>query len=191
MLPLISNVLPTLPQAPTAAPATNPALLLSGSSDAAARQQLPSAVVANTPPAAYFPGTAPQRELSRADDRTLRVPVPPPTGDYIEVAQPEPTSTAGTRFSTPVTLGIPLTTQLNAQVLAQQTARAANDDGEPLIAVRNAEATPSRTKEPSLSTAKGASAYGLAAARTAQLAVQAAPEPEPEPVAAPEELPTT
>lgn len=167
MLPLISNVLPTTPAVSSPSASASATYLFSGMADASAatRQQLPSAVMAAAAPAAYFPGTLPQRENApaRANDRVLRVPVPPPTGDYIEVQQPPPTSTAGIRYSMPVTLGIPLTTQLSAQFLAQQAAAG----GEQTLAMRDERLV--KSKEPTLSTAKGAIAYGMAAARTAAL----------------------
>ena len=170
MLPLISSALPATPAVPSQnAPASASLVLGSGTTDASAasRQQLPNAVIATGAPAAYFPGTAPQRDVQSTNDRTLRIPVPPPTGDYIEVKQPPAPPAAATRMSAPVTLGIPLTTQLNAQFLAQQVTRAPAENTMPEPVVRDVRPSPTKGREPSLSNASGASAYSIAAARSA------------------------
>ncbi len=179
MLPLISNALPTTPAVPSQNAPASASLLLSSSIDAAAagRQQLPNAVLATGAPVAYFPGTAPQRS-GQGVDRTQRIMVPPPTGDYIEIEQlPQPAVAA--RMSVPVTLGIPLTTQLTAQFMAQQAVRAAANapSEETAAATREEKPASTKTREPSLANAKGASAYGIAAARSA--IIQAQPEIEP------------
>lgn len=173
MLPLISNALPTTPTVATQSAPANAALLLGGSADAGAssRQFLSNAVVATGAPAAYFPGTAPQRPSPmQGADRAQRVAVPPPTGDYIELQPaPQPAPSAAARFSAPVTLGIPLTTQLTAQFMGQQAVRPAGS--EPA-----SQPTPLRGKEQSFGSARGVAAYGIAAARTAS--IPAAPEVE-------------
>jgi len=185
MLPLIANVLPTTPAVPTQNAPANASLLLAASTDAgaAARQLLPNAVMATGAPVAYFPGTAPQRQVqmqTQSADRTLRVPVPPPTGDFIEVQQPAMQTAAAARFSVPVTLGIPLTTQLTAQFMAQQATANAVQQTESYFQPRDEKsaATPGRNKEPSFGSARGASAYSIAAARSA--IIDAVPEDAPQ-----------
>lgn len=179
MLPLISNALPLGNASSSASAPASAALLLSGSTDAGAtgRQQLATAVTATGAPAAYFPGTAPQRELQPAADRTLRVPVPPPTGDYIEVQQPPAPLPAAQRFSVPVTLGIPLTTQLNAQFMGQQTGVRSAESALP----REDKELAGKGREPVFGTAHGATAYGIAATRAASIKAPPEAEPLPEP----------
>lgn len=177
MLPLISNALPSTPTVPSQSAPANASLILSASTDAAAagRQQLPNAVLASGAPVAYFPGTAPQRTQAQGSDRIQRIPAPPPTGDYVEVEQlPQPV--VAQRMSVPVTLGIPLTTQLTAQFMAQQAARAAlptTPDELFVAAPREEKPAPAKAREPSLATAKGTAAYGIAAARTAAVEARA------------------
>lgn len=179
MLPLISNVLPTTTSLPSQNSTANASLLISASGDASAisRQFMPSAVIATGAPAAYFPGTAPRPQPQlQPSDRTIRVQVPPPTGDYIEIQQPPAPPVAAARFSVPVTLGIPLTTQLTAQVMAQQVTMTGAAMEDPFQPREEKLSPPSRSKEPSFGAAKGTTAYGIAAARSA--AIQAKPEIE-------------
>lgn len=175
MLPLISNALPTTPVQPT----STASLVLAGSVDgsAASRQLLQSAVIATGSPAAYFAGTQPQRNaVTASNDRTVRIPVPPPTGDYIEIQQPSVQTAAAARFSVPVTLGIPLTTQLTAQFIAQQRP-AASGLADPL-ATREERPLPGSKRDVPFGVAKGVTAYGIAAARSATIVAR---EPEIEP----------
>ncbi len=177
MLPLISNGLPAT--VPTQAASTAIALG-SGVSDASAatRQYLSTAVSAAAAPAAFFAGNPQGARQLAVNDRanTTRVNVPPPTGDYIEVPNPPPAPQQA-RTNGPVTLGIPLTTQLTAQLMAQQ----------PKPAISSAELPPPmrETNGPSkprsgqsFGFAKGADAYQIAATRAASL------PPLPDPVEA-------
>lgn len=182
MLPLISNVLPTTPAVPANNAPANASLLLSATTDgsAASRQQLPGAVIATGAPAAYFPGTQPQRPAPLpGGDRAVRVAVPPPTGDYIEMQPAAPTPPASAaRFSAPVTLGIPLTTQLAAQVIGQQPTSSAAVNDPFARQERPAAPTPGRStsREAGIGNSSGANAYAIAALRSA--VIDAQPEVE-------------
>lgn len=168
MLPLVSNALPPTPNltAPSATASSAVSSAATGSNAPAAKPILNTAVASTPATAAYFPGTAPARQTVTPKDMQ-RIAVPPPTGDYILVEvppapQPPPPPV---RLQGPVTLGIPQTTQLAAQALAQQPAIAAEmREAEPAPAPKEAP----RSKE-NFARAKGATAYGIAAARSAAI----------------------
>jgi hypothetical protein len=193
MLPLVSNALPSLPSTSASSAAVSPSQLAQGvgTAEAAARQILPNAVAAPTSTAAYFPETARQAP-SPVNERPqqVRVPVPPPTGDYVVVdenAAPQQVVQAAQQAaaqqaqrSVPVTLGIPLTTQFTTQVIAQQpavqqqqasTAAAQEEGGDGIPAYL-------RGREASFAKARGVPAYAIASARNATIPAPAPVETE-------------
>ena len=193
MLPLINNALPSSPL-PSSNSTAGASLLAATSTDSssASRQQLATAVTATPSTASYFAGTAQQTDA--ADRNIPRIYVPPPTDNYIslpeDVAAQQALQQAQTQQvqpqqrSGPVTLGIPLTSQLNAQFIAQQplpgttaaqqsqseSTDSSSDDTQPQAT------TTTRTRQPHFSSAKGATAYHFAVARSA--AINSKPEVE-------------
>ncbi len=183
MLPLINNALPSTPS-PSQNSTAGASLLAAGSTDTstAGRQQTTTAVTASPSTAGYFTGTTQQTDAN--DKNIVRVYVPPPTDNYIDLPpdlqqQQLAQQAAQPARSVPVTLGIPLTTQLNAQFIAQQPAVAAVGDTEAPSSNSDEAPTPApavKIKTPSFSSARGTVAYGIAAARS--VAVNAQPEIE-------------
>lgn len=114
MLSLATNLFPTPAPAPTASAFAAAATLGVAS---ASRQQLPIAVLATGAPAAYLPGT---REWKQPQPARASVPaetIPPVKSE--SVVAPAATTTVTTPTSQSVTLGIPLSSQLAAQIFAQ------------------------------------------------------------------------
>lgn len=167
MFSLVSNGLSSYSPA-TAANAAQ-SVFATAEASASARALLPTAVPATSAPVAYFPGTPPQRQAQDAQG-TTRVQVPPPTGDYIVIdTQPVQPQIVQQR-STPVTLGIPLTAQLNAQFFTQQ------EEAEATPSTKAETPLPGSRRETSFASARGAKAYAYAAQRSAE--IHAKPEVE-------------
>jgi hypothetical protein len=192
MLPLITNAPVSTPAVQNQSVLPSASLLLSATADSSAvsRQQLPNAVLATGAATAYFPGTTSQRLQGTGSERVQRIAVPPPTGDYVEVALPPPPVVAA-RASVPVTLGIPLTTQLTAQLMAHQWRAASVSGSSPEIASiqREEKNASARMREPSFGSARGADAYGIATARLAKLPLPTPAELPAEPASEPQVAP--
>ena len=170
MLPLINNVLSSSPS-PSNSSTAGAFSLASATTDgsAASRQQLSTAVTATPAPTAYYSGTHAQTGgvSPTYTPSTGDIQLPEATAQQLQQTQAQQSQP---QRSVPVTLGIPLTTQLTAQFIAQQPAIAT------LATASQGETIDSGTDDGSLpvpapltratshfSTARGASAYDFAA----------------------------